>query len=135
MNARPGTAGLRPAIVGGAGETPALPGLTRRTFLKQFAGGLAVLWLADRTDLFGQAESGGTGRMIVSTVNVNLRAEAENLGPTDRFTLNCPPAVARERLEQLAEWGFDTVIVTRLNYAAEDWPEDDLRELAALWPR
>jgi len=79
--------------------------------------------------------SGGTGRMIVSTVNVNLRAEAENLGPTDRFTLNCPPAVARERLEQLHDWGFDTVIVTRLNYSAEDWPEEDLRELAELWPR
>jgi alkanesulfonate monooxygenase SsuD/methylene tetrahydromethanopterin reductase-like flavin-dependent oxidoreductase (luciferase family) len=80
-------------------------------------------------------ESGGTGRMIVSTVNVNLRADAEALGPTDRFTLNCPPNVARERLEQLADWGFDTVIVTRLNYAPEDWPEDDLRELASLWPR
>jgi alkanesulfonate monooxygenase SsuD/methylene tetrahydromethanopterin reductase-like flavin-dependent oxidoreductase (luciferase family) len=79
-------------------------------------------------------EAGGTGRMIVSTVNVNLRAPAENLGPNDRFTLNCPPAVAKERLEQLAEWGFDEVIVTRLNFAPEDWPEEDLRELRELWP-
>src|SRR5262245_30217236 len=36
--------------------------LTRRTFLKQFTGGLAVLWLVDRSDLFAQAESGSRGR-------------------------------------------------------------------------
>jgi isoquinoline 1-oxidoreductase len=36
--------------------------LTRRTFLRQFTGGLAVLWLVDRADVFGQAESGGSGR-------------------------------------------------------------------------
>jgi isoquinoline 1-oxidoreductase len=35
---------------------------TRRSFLKTFTGGLAVLWLVDRSDLFAQAESGGTGR-------------------------------------------------------------------------
>lgn len=36
--------------------------LTRRTFLKAFAGGLAVLWLVDRTELRAQAESGGGRR-------------------------------------------------------------------------
>jgi nicotinate dehydrogenase subunit B len=36
--------------------------LTRRSFLKSFTGGLAVLWLVDASDLFAQAESGGAGR-------------------------------------------------------------------------
>jgi nicotinate dehydrogenase subunit B len=57
----PGSAGLRPATSGDAGGTPALP-LTRRTFLKTFTGGLAVLWLLDRNELFAQAESGSAGR-------------------------------------------------------------------------
>jgi isoquinoline 1-oxidoreductase len=35
---------------------------TRRSFLKHFTGGLAVLWLVDREKLFAQAESGGRGR-------------------------------------------------------------------------
>src|SRR5688572_11998110 len=35
---------------------------TRRTFLKAFTGGLAVLWLVDREPLLAQAESGGSGR-------------------------------------------------------------------------
>jgi nicotinate dehydrogenase subunit B len=37
-------------------------GLTRRRFLHQFTGGLAVLWLVDRSELLAQAESGGSGR-------------------------------------------------------------------------
>ena len=35
---------------------------TRRDFVKTFTGGLAVLWLLDRTEARGQAESGGAGR-------------------------------------------------------------------------
>ena len=49
----------------GAEETPApLPrrAFSRRSFLKSFTGGLAVLWLVDPSELFAQAESGGAGR-------------------------------------------------------------------------
>src|SRR5690606_35747586 len=35
---------------------------TRRAFLKNFTGGLAVLWLVDHDSLLAQAESGGRGR-------------------------------------------------------------------------
>jgi isoquinoline 1-oxidoreductase len=35
---------------------------TRRDFVKTFTSGLAVLWLLDRTEARGQAESGGAGR-------------------------------------------------------------------------
>src|SRR5262245_38396419 len=36
--------------------------LTRRRFVQQFAGGLAVLWLVDPNRLLAQAETGGGGR-------------------------------------------------------------------------
>jgi nicotinate dehydrogenase subunit B len=41
---------------------PLRRGFTRRSFLKTFTGGLAVLWLVDPSELFAQAESGGAGR-------------------------------------------------------------------------
>ena len=78
---------------------------------------------------------GGTGRLICATVNVNLRAPYERLDETGRFNLQCPPEEAAGRLGQLAEAGYDTIVVTRLNYAAEDWPEADLAELRSLLPR
>lgn len=36
--------------------------LTRRTFLRSFTGGLAVLWLVDRGELLAQAAPAGSGR-------------------------------------------------------------------------
>jgi alkanesulfonate monooxygenase SsuD/methylene tetrahydromethanopterin reductase-like flavin-dependent oxidoreductase (luciferase family) len=80
-------------------------------------------------------ELGGTGRVICATVNVDLRAPYEPFDEHGRFTLRCPPDEAARRLQMLAEAGYDTVVVTRLNYAAEDWPEEDLAELRSLLPR
>jgi alkanesulfonate monooxygenase SsuD/methylene tetrahydromethanopterin reductase-like flavin-dependent oxidoreductase (luciferase family) len=79
-------------------------------------------------------EAGGTGRTLVATVNVNLRAY-EPIEPDGRFHLNCPPEAARERLAQLAELGFDDVLCSRLDYSTEDWPEAELRLLRSLLPR
>ena len=80
-------------------------------------------------------ELGGAGRLICATVNVNLRAPYEPLDESGRFNLVCPPQEAAERLAKLAEAGYDAVVVTRLNYAPEDWPEEDLLELRRLLPR
>jgi alkanesulfonate monooxygenase SsuD/methylene tetrahydromethanopterin reductase-like flavin-dependent oxidoreductase (luciferase family) len=80
-------------------------------------------------------ELGGTGRVICATVNVNLRAPYEELDESGRFNLICPPEEAASRLQRLADCGYDTIIVTRLNYADEDWPEADLAELMSLLPR
>lgn len=80
-------------------------------------------------------ELGGTGRVICATVNVDLRAPYTTLDESGRFNLQCPPEEARERLQKLADAGYDTLIVTRLNYADEDWPEADLLELRSLLPR
>ncbi len=49
---------LHPRFVGHGAGGP----WTRRTFLRSFAGGLAVLWLVDARDLHAQAESGGGRR-------------------------------------------------------------------------
>jgi isoquinoline 1-oxidoreductase len=63
MKALPASASHRSVVSGNAVETHALPrALTRRTFLKTFTGGLAVLWLVDPAELLAQAESGGAGR-------------------------------------------------------------------------
>lgn len=78
---------------------------------------------------------GGTGRMICATVNVDLRAPYTPLDESGRFNLVCPPEEAAARLQKLAEAGYDTIVVTRLNYANEDWPEADLAELRGLLPR
>jgi len=80
-------------------------------------------------------EAGGTGRTLVATVNVNLRAPYEPLDADGRFNLSCPPQEAAERLAKVAELGFDDLLCSRLNYSDEDWPEADLRELRGLLPR
>lgn len=55
MNPLPGSAGRRPAI---SAVPAARAPFSRRSFLKTFTGGLAVVWLLD-TDAQAQAESGG----------------------------------------------------------------------------
>jgi nicotinate dehydrogenase subunit B len=63
--AAPSSAAIQPELYPEQYELHAAPfhrlAWTRRTFLKTFGGGLAVLWLVDR-DLRGQPESGGAGR-------------------------------------------------------------------------
>lgn len=78
---------------------------------------------------------GGNGRMICATVNVDLRAPYEPLDEAGRFNLRCPPEEAASRLQRLADCGYDTIVVTRLDYSNEDWPESDLAELRSLLPR
>jgi alkanesulfonate monooxygenase SsuD/methylene tetrahydromethanopterin reductase-like flavin-dependent oxidoreductase (luciferase family) len=80
-------------------------------------------------------ELGGKGRVVCATVNVDLRAPYQPLDESGRFTLQCPPEEAARRLQLLADAGYDTIVVTKLNYAPEDWPEEDLAELRSLLPR
>jgi hypothetical protein len=68
-------------------------------------------------------------------VNVDLRAPYSPLDESGRFNLQCPPEEAASRLQKLADAGYDTIVVTRLNYSDEDWPESDLAELRGLLPR
>jgi alkanesulfonate monooxygenase SsuD/methylene tetrahydromethanopterin reductase-like flavin-dependent oxidoreductase (luciferase family) len=80
-------------------------------------------------------DAGGTGRCIVATVNVDLHAESTPLDEDGRFTLQCGPDEAADRLGRLAELGFDDICCSRLNYAAEDWPDEDQARLRSLLPK
>jgi alkanesulfonate monooxygenase SsuD/methylene tetrahydromethanopterin reductase-like flavin-dependent oxidoreductase (luciferase family) len=99
------------------------------------ASGLNTSYNALAEGIKHYREAGGTGRTIVATVNVNLRSEAEQFDPSKSFNLNCTPPEAAERLAKVAEMGFDDVLCSRLNYSADDWPEEDLRELRSLLPK
>jgi alkanesulfonate monooxygenase SsuD/methylene tetrahydromethanopterin reductase-like flavin-dependent oxidoreductase (luciferase family) len=80
-------------------------------------------------------DEGGTGRCILATVNVNLKAPGGPLDENGRFSLECSPAEATDRLGRIAELGFDTVCCSRLDYSEDEWPEEDLTQLRSLLPR
>ena len=79
-------------------------------------------------------DAGGT-RALVGTVTVDLHAPSTAFDETTRFHLECGPAEAAERLQRLAELGYDDVLVTRANYSADDLPADDLVQIRALLAR
>jgi alkanesulfonate monooxygenase SsuD/methylene tetrahydromethanopterin reductase-like flavin-dependent oxidoreductase (luciferase family) len=99
------------------------------------ASGLNTSYNALSDGIKRYRDAGGTGRTLVATVNVNLRAPSEPFDPEKSFNLNCSPAEAAERLAKVADMGFDDVLCSRLNYSEDDWPEADLRELRSLLPR
>ncbi|MGH2469920.1 MAG: hypothetical protein ACRDGF_07590, partial [Chloroflexota bacterium] len=71
----------------------------------------------------------------VATIGVNLAAPSTPFKEEERFNLNCGPEEAAERLQRVAGLGFDDVLISRLNYSAEDWPEEQLTQLRSLLPR
>jgi alkanesulfonate monooxygenase SsuD/methylene tetrahydromethanopterin reductase-like flavin-dependent oxidoreductase (luciferase family) len=77
----------------------------------------------------------GGKRAMVATIGVNLEAPSTPFKEDERFHLNCGPAEAAERLQRVAELGFDDVLVSRLNYSDADLPEADLMAIRALVPR
>ncbi|MGH2365690.1 MAG: LLM class flavin-dependent oxidoreductase [Chloroflexota bacterium] len=80
-------------------------------------------------------DAGGSGRTMVATIGVNLAAPSTPFKEEERFNLNCGPEEAAERLQRVAGLGFDDVLISRLNYSAEDWPEEQLTQLRSLLPR
>lgn len=79
-------------------------------------------------------DAGGT-RALVSTITVNLHAPSKPFDADARFNLECGPAEAAERLQRLAELGYDDALLTRANHADVDLPADDLEQLRALVAR
>jgi alkanesulfonate monooxygenase SsuD/methylene tetrahydromethanopterin reductase-like flavin-dependent oxidoreductase (luciferase family) len=55
--------------------------------------------------------SEGGGRAIVATVGVDLDADSPPLSDESRFSLRCPPHEAVARIEQVAELGYDDVLL------------------------
>lgn len=78
-------------------------------------------------------EAGGT-RALVSTITVDLHQPTTPFDPDARFSLECAPSEAADRLQRLADIGYDDALLTRANHSAADLTEDDLRQIRALVP-
>jgi len=68
----------------------------------------------------------GGKRAIVATVGVDLRASSPPLNDDSRFTLRCSPQEAVERIERVAELGYDDVLLRK-----DDLTQDDIAEVSA----
>jgi hypothetical protein len=77
----------------------------------------------------------GGERALVSTITVNLHAEHTPFDEDARFNLECGEQEAAERLQRLAELGYDDALLARANHSEADLPEDDLIRIRALLPR
>jgi alkanesulfonate monooxygenase SsuD/methylene tetrahydromethanopterin reductase-like flavin-dependent oxidoreductase (luciferase family) len=61
----------------------------------------------------------GGRRAIVATVPVDLRQSSQPLTDESRFTLQCSPQDARDRIERVAELGYDDVLLRGDNFSDE----------------
>ena len=79
-------------------------------------------------------DAGGT-RALVSTIRVNLHVESTPFDEDAPFNIECGEVEARERLERLAELGYDDALLTRANHTEADITEEDLIQIRGLLPR
>ena len=78
----------------------------------------------------------GGKRALVATVGINLSMTSPTLTDDTNFTLRCPADEARERIERLAELGYDDLLVTGgTSYAAGEMDEEALSQIIALRPK
>lgn len=77
----------------------------------------------------------GGKRALVSTIPVDLSQPEARLDPDEIFSLNCGPQSAKERLQMLADLGYDDALLVRLDHTEADITADDLRAIRALLPR
>ncbi len=123
-----------PPIVLGAGTSDRWIGRAAKEYDGWMASAFSgFAFLRDNAQRY--RDLGGTGRLICAIVSVDLRAPYQPLDEAGRFTLQCPPEEAAARLQRIADCGYDTIVVTRLDYSDEDWPEADLAELRSLLPQ
>jgi len=76
-------------------------------------------------------DCGGQRALLVS-VTVDLHATRASDG--ERFSLTCDPTEAAERLQRVAELGYDDISLVRLGHTEADLTEDDLWQIRALLP-
>jgi YHS domain-containing protein len=75
----------------------------------------------------------GGKRAMVATVGVNFGGTSPKLDDYTNFSLRCSYDEARERVERLAQLGFDDLLLSAgTSYAPEDVPEDLLRQILSL---
>jgi alkanesulfonate monooxygenase SsuD/methylene tetrahydromethanopterin reductase-like flavin-dependent oxidoreductase (luciferase family) len=74
----------------------------------------------------------GGKRTMVLTADIDLRAPHTRLSADERFSLHCDPEEAAERLQRLADLGFDDVGLVRYDHTEADLTEEDLVAIRAL---
>ncbi len=85
----------------------------------------------------------GGGRALVTSVDIDLKMPTSPLADDGAFHLRCQPHAARERLEFLAELGFDDVILNLTDHTSKvlagprqfDFTTETLEEIRSLLPR
>jgi YHS domain-containing protein len=78
----------------------------------------------------------GGKRALVATVGINLTASSPPLTDDTNFTLRCSYDEAKERIERLAELGYDDLLVTGgTSYAAGEMDEAALAQIISLKPK
>jgi alkanesulfonate monooxygenase SsuD/methylene tetrahydromethanopterin reductase-like flavin-dependent oxidoreductase (luciferase family) len=129
----PDTTGGPPILVGSWHS-----GLWVRRAAHEYDGWIASGYFRN----FGELREGiqryrdaGGKRALVGTITVDLHAPSTSFDVSARFNLECGPEEAAERLQRLAEIGFDDALLTRANYSEADLPELDLVQIRALLPR
>ncbi len=76
-------------------------------------------------------DAGGKRAMVV-TVDVDLHAPHTRFDPDERFNLHCDPQEAADRLQRLADLGFDDVGLVHYDHTEADMSESELAAIRAL---
>ena len=129
----PDTAG-GPSILVGSWQS----GLWVRRAAQDYDGWIASGFFRNFAELregIQRYRDAGGKRALVGTITVDLHAPSRSFDESERFNLECGPVEAAERLQRLAEIGYDDALLTRANYSEADLPEADLVEIRALLPR
>jgi alkanesulfonate monooxygenase SsuD/methylene tetrahydromethanopterin reductase-like flavin-dependent oxidoreductase (luciferase family) len=94
------------------------------------------------TDAISRYRQLGGQRALIATCSVDLRATTTSLGPDDPFHLECQPEDARERLQRVADLGFDDILLAKTDTEhrfgggfEHDFTMEDLEEIRSLLPK
>jgi alkanesulfonate monooxygenase SsuD/methylene tetrahydromethanopterin reductase-like flavin-dependent oxidoreductase (luciferase family) len=99
-------------------------------------------WIASGLTSFNAIREGikryraaGGKRAVLGTLSVDLRAPDTVLQDDEPFHLRCGLEQAGERLQRVAELGYDDALLTSLNHTEADITEQDLIDLRGLVKR
>jgi alkanesulfonate monooxygenase SsuD/methylene tetrahydromethanopterin reductase-like flavin-dependent oxidoreductase (luciferase family) len=112
-------------------------GLWVRRAAQEYDGWIASGFFRNFRELHEAIEryrDAGGKRALVGTITVDLHAPSTAFDESARFNLECGPQEAAERLQRLADIGYDDALLTRANYSDADLPEADLQQIRALLP-
>lgn len=77
----------------------------------------------------------GGKRALVATVSIDLAKPNAPLDEQANFNLDCGPESAAERLQMLADLGYDDVLLVRMDHTEADIGEEQLLQIRSLVPR